>query len=255
MMRLTLTLAMALVLPSLGACSSTGFSSSPASDGPPADFQVLLIGNSHSSDNDLPELLARLIEAGAPGSSAQTYAVPRWAFLAERLEDDVTQMSLEARDWTHVVLQAQKYSTSGKYVYPTTAAEEWIRRVRARNALPILFPEWARRGNDEEGARIYALHTSIAAKEPACVAPVGQAWQIAQARDPRLSLYATDGNHANRFGALLTAHVLAEAITGKPAGSLPDLDDLRIAPETQALLREAAAAAGNAHPACGSVAR
>ena len=93
-------------------------------------YSVLLIGNSHSSRGDLPSVLQQLLEADGT-AFANVRAVGNWAFLADRLEDSKTRETLESEPWTHVVLQAQKYSTSGKYSYPTAAAEEWIRRSRS----------------------------------------------------------------------------------------------------------------------------
>ncbi len=75
------------------------------------------------------------------------------------------------------------------YLYPTDAAEEWIRRVKAQTARPILFPEWPRLGNYEEGQRIHNLHLSISSRESACVAPIGLAWEESLAFDPGLQLH------------------------------------------------------------------
>ena len=212
------------------------------------DLRVLLIGNSHSSKNDLPEMLEAMLEAG--GASATAHAVRYWGFLAEHLEDGRTQEALDSERWTHVVLQAQKYSTTGRFSYPTDAAEEWIRRARRIDAVPILFPEWARRGHPDEGARIYTLHTYIASREPACVAPVPIAWEIVRDRAPRLRLHAGDGNHSNKSGAFLTALVLYEVISGAAATNLPALPDTGIEADTQAMLRDAASAALEVRPAC-----
>ena len=209
------------------------------------DFRILFIGNSHSSGNDLPDILALLIKHEYPAAEVSVDSAARWAFLAERLNDNVTQKKLESRPWTHVILQAQKYSSSGRYYYPTDAAEAWIRRVRGRNAVPVLFPEWARRGKNEEGPRIYGLHMSIASREPACVAPVGFAWQIVHDTHPDLKLHAADGNHSNRNGALLTAYVLYQKITGNPASELPDIAKLKPKSEIQKILRDAASEARN----------
>ena len=140
----------------------------PGSTGSGKTFQLLFIGNSHSSANGLPGLVTTMIETGLPGSIADSELASGFGFLSDRLEDGMTNEFLESRSWTHVVLQAQKYSTSGLYYYPTDAAEEWIRRVRAQDAQPILFPEWPRKGNTEEGLRIHELHLSIASREPAC---------------------------------------------------------------------------------------
>ena len=159
---------------------------------------------------------------------------------------------LESRRWTHVVLQAQKYSTSGQYTYPTDAAEEWIRRSRRVGAQPILFPEWARLDRVEEGARIHRLHTEIAAREPACVAPIGLAWEIMFDTNSDIRLHDRDGNHANRTGALLTAYVLYAAITGRSIKELPQTKIRGVPDDVQMQLKNAAAQAISLVPPCTS---
>ena len=213
------------------------------------EYSVLLIGNSHSSRGNLPGVLQQLLESSG-SASANVKAVGHWAFLAERLEDKRTQKMLESRPWTHVVLQAQKYSTSGQYTYPTEAAEEWIRRSRDIGAQPILFPEWARRDHVEEGARVHRLHMEIAAREPACVAPIGLAWEIMLDNNPGIRLHEGDGNHANRTGALLTAYVLYATITGNAIGDLPQTKMRGISEDMQELLRAAAEQAVTFAPPC-----
>jgi hypothetical protein len=215
-------------------------------------YAVLLIGNSHSSRGDLPAVLRQLLEMDGGPELAHVEAARRWVFLAERLGDKVTQKALESREWSHVVLQAQKYSTSGRYIYPTDAAEEWIRRSRNLGAQPILFPEWARLHHDEEGARVHRLHLEIASREPACVAPVGLAWEIARGSHPDIRLHAQDGNHANRKGALLAAYVLYGTITGRSPEDLPSTRIRGVPEEIQIKLREAAGKAISQSPPCAS---
>ena len=218
-----------------------------AADDP--DYAVLLIGNSHSSRGDLPRVLQQLLAADG-NTSVRVEAAPHWAFLAQRLEDGKTQMILESGPWTHVVLQAQKYSTSGRYIYPTEAAEEWIRRTQSIGAQPVLFPEWARRGNAEEGARVHRLHMGIAAREPACVAPVGLAWEFMLDANPGIKLHRRDGNHANRKGALLSAYVLYATISGRPLEELPEIEIRGVPVDRQILLRTAAEQALSLFPPC-----
>jgi hypothetical protein len=214
------------------------------------DYNVLLIGNSHSSRAGLPGRLEALLEAGGANTAADVKALGHWAFLAERLDDNITKKALDSRNWTHVVLQAQKYSTTGQYFYPTDAAEEWIRRIRDRGAQPILFPEWAQREHPEESLRIHRLHLGIASREFACVAPVGLAWEIMRDAYPDIMPYDRDGNHANRRGALLTAYVLYKSITGESPAGLPYIKMRGIPEQTQAMLRAAASMATGMMPAC-----
>jgi len=205
---------------------------------PITHYQLLFIGNSHSAFNSLPELVATLIETGLPGKTATSGLAPGFNFLDERLNDGVTLKLLQSRQWTHVILQAQKYSSSGKYFYSTSAAEQWIRRVRTQGARPILFPEWPRRGNKLEGIRVHNLHLSISSREPACVAPIGLAWDESLATYPSIGLHAPDGNHSNLAGALLTAYVIYEVTTGLPASQLPYIPSINISAQTQQVLRE-----------------
>jgi hypothetical protein len=110
-----------------------------------------------------------------------------------------------------------------------------------------MFPEWPRRGVDET-QRIYDLHVSIAQREPACVAPVGQAWDLALARHPTLVLHDVDGNHSAPAGAFLAALVIAATMTATPPGALPHLPQLAIDADTQARLRAVAADTVAAYP-------
>ena len=207
---------------------------------PAENFEILFMGNSHSSSNGLPNILTTLIKTGLPGATATARAAPGFSFLAERLTDGVSQPLLVSRPWTHVILQAQKYSSSGLYYYPTDAAEEWIRRAKAQNALPIMFPEWPRRGNLEEGPRVHQLHLDIASREAACVAPIAAAWEESRVRDPFLVLHARDGNHANLAGSLLTAFVFYEFITGRVAAKLPHISSISVSAGDQQKLRDIA---------------
>ncbi|MCO7225595.1 hypothetical protein [Pleionea sp. CnH1-48] len=215
-----------------------------------ADYEVLLIGNSHSSNNNLPGLIERLIEQGSSGKTANVIAAPGWQFLDDRLNDPTTNAYLTGRQWTHVSLQAQKYSTTGQYWYPTTAAEEWIRRVKRQEATPIMFPEWPRRRNYEEGLRVHELHVDIATRESACVAPIGLAWDAFIAEHPFVTLHAADGNHSNPTGALLTAYVFYQVITNNPVNELNNTPGLGISDDLQKTLRDIAFEVVTLNPPC-----
>lgn len=237
MNRLLQSLILILMLASNAAMGQPGVTEAESST---ERFEILFMGNSHSAANGLPDLLSKLIKAGLPEAAASSALAPGWKFLADRLNDGVSEQMLNSRPWTHVILQAQKYSSSGQYFYPTSAAEEWIRRAKARNALPVLFPEWPRRGNTEEGPRVHQLHLDIASREAACVAPIGLTWEASLLENPGILLHAPDGNHSNLNGAVLTAYVLYEVITTRPASELPDIFSLGVSTEIQNSFRQIA---------------
>ena len=235
----------------LAACGggSESNSGAPAGSAPPgstppsptvADITVLMMGNSHTVVNRLPEMLAAMVRAARPGKSVAVVVAPGLQFLEERLQDSVSVNLLRSQSWSVVILQAQKYSSSGLFTYSTAEAVEWIRLARKSNALPIMFPEWPRLGVPET-QRIFDLHVSIAKTEPACVAPIGQAWDLSLTRYPLLVLHDADGNHSSPAGAFLAALVLYATVTGLSSTDLPFLPEFPIDAPTQASLRMSAA--------------
>lgn len=237
----------------LGACGGGGGGGSDTvqrvNETPVANpgITLLFLGNSHTHFNDLTGMVADLVRAVRPGMTVLAEAAPGYSFLDERLNDPDTLARLNARRWSAVVLQAQRYSMSGQFSYPTTEAESLSRLVRNLGATPVLFPEWPRLGVSET-QRIYDLHAGIARAAPACLAPVGQAWDAALRDRPGLVLHDGDGNHSAPAGALLAAMVLAATLTGADPAGFPDLPGRGVDAATQAALRLAAAEAVLRHP-------
>jgi len=198
------------------------------------------MGNSHTSNNGLPKMVEAMVAAARPGKSVAAVEAPGWMFLSERANDAASLDLLRHGTWASVVLQAQEYSTSGLFSYPTDGAEALVRMTTQAHAVPVLFPEWPRRGIDES-QRIYDLHVSIARDTPACVAPIPQAFDRAVARYPDIDLYAADGNHSSPAGAFLAALVIANTMTGYSPTQLPAFAQFGIDNATQERLRGIAA--------------
>jgi hypothetical protein len=225
-------------------------SSPPPATRPPvleADISLLFMGNSHTSVNNLTGMVAAMVRAARPGRTVRAVEAPGWMFLDERAADAASLELLREGGWTYVVLQAQKYSSSGMFEYPIDGAVDLVKASRGIHAVPILFPEWSRRGIDET-QRIYDLHVSIALREAACVSPIPQAWDLALSRNPALVLHAPDGNHSAPAGAFLAALVIAATMTRAAPDQLPDIAGFGIEPAVQAELRSAAADAVRAFP-------
>jgi hypothetical protein len=181
-----------------------------------------------------------MVRAARPGKTVAYVEAPGWMFLEDRALDLAALQLLRENKWSYVVLQAQKYSESGLFDYSIEGAEILVRLARAAGAVPVLIPEWPRRGIAET-QRIYDLHVSIARREPACVAPIGQAWDLALGRYPTLALHANDGNHSAPAGAFLAALVIAATITGTSPLEWPFMPQVDVDADTQARLRAVAA--------------
>jgi hypothetical protein len=242
-----------LALAVLAACGGSGGGAPPGSSIPPppqtanAEINLLFMGNSHTSINNVPGMVGEMVRAARPGRSVAAVEAPGWLFLGDRAQDPASLELLRGGRWSFVVLQAQEYSSSGQFTYPTTGAEALVRTSNDLHATPILFPEWPRRGIDES-QRIYALHVSIAQKQAACVAPIPQAFELAYVRTPNIVLHAEDGNHSSPAGAFLASLVIAATMTSSSPDSLPYFRSIPVDEATQQRLRSVAAETVAANP-------
>jgi hypothetical protein len=226
-----------------GSGNSGGNTGTPTGSGTVSgDITLLFMGNSHTAFHDVPATVAALVRALRPGKTVGVANAPGSMFLEERLNDAATMQLLASRKWSAVVLQAQKISSSGLFVYSTSEAVALSRRVRDSGATPALFAEWPRAGIAETQT-IYDIYVGIAKQAPACVAPIGQAWDLALARRPSLTLHDSDGNHAAPAGAFLAAVVIAATLTGDSPRGMPDIVVSGVDSGTQAFLRGIAAEA------------
>ncbi len=244
-MRAALVLLVAVI--SMVGCSSGGGDNraagstaiAPTVPGSVADINLLFIGNSHSVVNDVSGTLASMMRANNLQKSVAVAVAPSSTHLQEHSTDPSTLALLQSRRWSAVILQAQNYSLSGQTVYPTSGAESLVRLARQQGAVPILFPEWPRRGIDETQL-IFATYVNIARNEPACVPPIPQAFDLAASRYSTIALLDADGNHSAPAGAFLGAAVLFSTITGVSPNTLPTLAQAGVDGATQRSLNQVA---------------
>lgn len=207
-------------------------------------YRIALTGNSHIVG--IGALIEKLVTQLAPNSSVETRTIG-----AGFLDDSVKMSSsLEQGQWTHIILQGQKYSQSRKTVYPTVAAELWIANAKAVGTTPILFPEHPQRGDITEAEYVHGLHLNIVQKQTSCIAPVGLVWDRVQTLMPHLTLHHSDGNHAADLGQYLTALVFAEVITGVRVDSISFEPINNLSVDRQLLLAQAVSEVIYQHPAC-----
>jgi len=196
-------------------------------------YQVLIIGNSHVQS--IQKLLTIMFQEGLKEKKV-SLDTRVGAFLDEIVNKDNLVELVETRAWTHIILQGQKYSQSQSVLYPTVETKTWIQRAKSNGATPILFPEHPQRGNPNEADYVHSLHIDIANDELSCVAPIGLSWNKVLAVEPTLDFYQSDGNHATELGAMLSALVLYQVISGQAADMLPYIAELPGTESIQALL-------------------
>lgn len=184
-----------------------------------ADVSILFVGNSHTTMHDLPGVVCGMIRFRQPTKTVCSHTVPV-SFLEDTARDPACRNALESWPWSHVVLQAQKISLSGRFNYSRTEALDIAKLAKGRGAAVVLYPEWGLKGVAGDGPRQEKVYREMARDAGVNVAPVARAWDLALAARPELPLHEADGNHQTALGAFLTACVLYGRITGESPAPL-----------------------------------
>jgi hypothetical protein len=112
--------------------------------------------------------------------------------------------------------------------YP--AARDLNEKITAAGARTVLFMTWGYVRGDRRDephdtyaamqARLADGYSKLGSELGAPVAPAGLAWAEALRREPRLDLWAGDGQHPGRLGSYLAACVFYAMLSGRePAQS------------------------------------
>ena len=225
---------------------------------PTAPLQVLFIGNSYTSVNDLPALIVELAEAAGGRKIEVDRHLVGGCTLEKHFQDQKALDKIRSAPWDVVVLQEQ----SLRPVIDRQAMHQYARlldaEIKQRGAKTVFYLTWARQqipemqaGADPATSPAYAqamyevsgaakttdfdtwcqqqkpglagglnrAYFDIAQELGADVAPVGIAWQMALAAEPPFVLHKPDNSHPNPTGTYLAACVFyATLLEASPVG-------------------------------------
>lgn len=182
-------------------------------------MRILMLGNSFTFVNNMPEILAQLTGAEV------VHHTRGGARLAEQLNPNtkiggMTLEALENQKWDYVVLQEMSNG-------PVTSPERFqnsvkllCEKIRENGAVPVLYATWAyqrggkqleRSGMEYETMyrQMYEAYHEAAEQNHARIADVGKRfYELADAQE----LYADDGCHPNETGSRIAAETIAAVI-------------------------------------------
>lgn len=177
-------------------------------------MRILMLGNSFTAANDLPQRLAQL-------TGAEVMAHTRGgARLAEQLNPKTKLAALEGEPLDFVILQEMSHGPVSSPQSFFNSVERLCEWIRAKGATPVLFATWAyekggaklaaKGWNYEDMAQqLFAAYRQAAQENHALLAEVGQRFYDLSPTHP---LYAADGVHPNEAGTQLAAEVIAETL-------------------------------------------
>ena len=183
-------------------------------------MRVLMLGNSFTFANSMPDILAEILGAEV------VHHTRGGAYLEEQLKPETevgakTQNALETESWDYVVLQ--EYSTgplTGKTQF-LDSVQMLCSQIRENGATPILYATWAFKQDgtklkesgldyDEMYRGLYEAYHEAGRKNDVLVANVGKRFYQLSGTE---NLYAHDDYHPNLAGSRLAAETIAETIT------------------------------------------
>ena len=182
-------------------------------------MRILMLGNSFTYYNDMPSMLAELLDA---------QVVPRTrggAYLAEQLDPVMdlgagTVAALENEAWDYVILQEQSNAAITANEAFQSSVSRLCEMARHAGAVPVLYATWAyQKGShwldeiglsyEEMAQGLYDAYHQAAEKYGAAVADVGRRFlELSETQN----LYAEDGMHPNETGSRIAAEIIAGVV-------------------------------------------
>jgi hypothetical protein len=179
-------------------------------------LHILFIGNSYTSRNQLPRLVADLAAASEPQQRVDfEMIVAGGASLKRHWNAGRAQEALQSKAWDYVVLQEQS-------TLPVKSPQRYHDNVRLfapliaeRRAQAVLYLTWSRQAAPGTQNMITGAVYDIAQETGALVVPVGPAWHRALHEVAGLQLYESDGSHPTLEGSYLAACMFHVALFGE----------------------------------------
>lgn len=176
----------------------------------PFAAKILFLGNSHTSLNDVPGMVKRILDADGKGARVEV-EVKIGGSLESIAQDPAAARKIAAGRYSHVILQGAALSSSHKYKYSQQGAIRLAKLAEGSGAEALLFAEWPRKGWKETGY-ILGIYKEIAKASQAKIIPVCSVFDHLLAKNTRLDLWQADGNHATSAGSYLASVTIAQAV-------------------------------------------
>ena len=181
--------------------------------------RILFIGNSFTTRNDVPALLAGLAANAEEGVSIESEIVAAGgASLRRHLNAGKAAELLKASAWDYVVLQEQSTLPVKNRLRTHENIRDFHELIRDTKARTVLYMTWARQKTPETQKELTAAYEEIGEEIGALVVPVGRAWEALLDNHPEVTLHDADGSHPSLTGSYLAACVFQWSLFGEPVG-------------------------------------
>ena len=196
---------------------------------------VLFVGNSLTSTNNLPGMVADIAKSNGYKLIYDSYT-PGGARLIDHASNPKVHQKIKEESWDFVVFQEQsqypgfskKQLSKDVFPYAKRLAEA-VENANDRSRV-VFYMTMAHRNGDPGNKnvspellvyestqkRVNRCYTEMGKSKKALIAPVGEVWKIIRKEKPSLNLYS-DNIHPNPTGTYLAACVFYSTFFGETA--------------------------------------
>jgi hypothetical protein len=208
-------------------------------------YRVLFIGNSLTYTNNLPLTVSMLASSAGDSFEVASVALPGLALVDHAAGQSEAISMIGSRHWDYVVLQQGPSSLPISRDTLIVGSEILDRHIRAVGARTAELMVWPAKVDIAAFDAVLGSYQEAARAVDGVFLPGGEAWRATWAVDPSVPLYGDDDFHPSELGTYLTALVVYEGLTGRPAESLSpvaiaDGRSLNVSAGTVRLLQSAA---------------
>jgi len=183
--------------------------------------KILYIGNSYTSVNDLPKVVAVLAKAGGQRTIEFDRETPGGCTFEKHVKDGKAAQKINAKQWDYVVLQEQSQMPFVDPPRTIQYGKVLAAEAEKHGAKTLFYSTWARQNAPETQDKLTATYRALAKESKALIAPVGIAWQAVLKEDAEAGLHSADKSHPSPKGTYLAACVFYGAIYAKSPEGLP----------------------------------
>ena len=201
--------------------------------------RILFVGNSFTARNNLPNLLAQLVEAGGEDTLEWKLVSTGGASLRQHFNKGDVAALLRDESWDAVVLQEQSTLPAKNAARMADNVRDLDELVGQADARTVLYMTWARADAPETQTAISAAYANSGQQVDATVVPAGLAWQFCLIQEPQMVLHEKDGNHPTLTGSYLAACAFYKVLFASRAKKIPTLD-IAVSKAEQIALQECA---------------
>ncbi len=186
---------------------------------------VLFIGNSYTSVNNLPQMVADLASSTGDTMLFDSSTPGGATFYAHSLYT-VTLNKIMAGNWDYVVLQGQSLQLLGYFpnvavTFPEVGVLDSLINTYSPCGETMFYRTWGRKNGigsfsyETMDSLIHVNYMALADTFNAVVSPVGEVWKYIRQNYPLIELYDPDESHPSVAGSYAAACCFYSAIFRK----------------------------------------